>query len=624
MRIYSKVVNHPFADSLAQSIFQTGIVPSDTDYRIYRDYGMLKGLDLAVTENGYVYHTVLDAVGIIPSGTLQHYGDTVLNMLEAFDNNPMLLYEQKAIEDAIYFDINVSTFVTIFACILGFYSILFRPFLKNKPISSTEVILAKLDASPLFAISVGFAFFCGILGAFVLPLIIAGFLIVTGNSMLWYSHIDVLAVTFIIPSFFAFSRFRNSLFDALVKNVHQTISKKMDSCQIDSKPCLKKFLNESQLRWQILFWIFILILSYVFSMRGITPFCWFWIVALSFSKMNTMIEKTLFHQLITFLPSLMTVLALRKLLAVMIPVSGRMGAISASDFVIGGICALGGAILAPNLPLLTALPNNKKNMTLLVMLLWIFVVLSFIFVYKHGYTPTKPKRLRIGESRITSYYENGTEIEETGLQLNCVDHSCWNKLKPEKILKHLNTNSAYSGGCGIQKLANHVFCRYPHFYPIAGLAKSVIWQPIKTSVFLDQVKPSVKLLEITPQKCEEKNCVEALFLFTGPKRLSLKFSSIQDVFAGWSLGQTTLVFRKECNCHFIQIIDSGGWISFRLRIKFQFPVNLKKFKIVWEIISFDSTKETETIKSVIDYLPDWSTVDERWIADMILAETAIL
>ena len=44
VNLYSNHVPHPSAAVVGQELFASGIIPSDTDYRIYRDFGGLPGL----------------------------------------------------------------------------------------------------------------------------------------------------------------------------------------------------------------------------------------------------------------------------------------------------------------------------------------------------------------------------------------------------------------------------------------------------------------------------------------------------------------------------------------------------------------------------------------------------
>ena len=47
VQAYIQAATHPFGSIIGEEIFQSGIIPSDTDFRIFRDFADIPGLDIA-------------------------------------------------------------------------------------------------------------------------------------------------------------------------------------------------------------------------------------------------------------------------------------------------------------------------------------------------------------------------------------------------------------------------------------------------------------------------------------------------------------------------------------------------------------------------------------------------
>lgn len=86
---YARSVPLPYGTVLGQDIFQSGVIPSDTDFRVYRDTGRLRGLDLALYQDGYAYHTALDRVERVQPGSIQHMGGNTLALVRELATGPL-------------------------------------------------------------------------------------------------------------------------------------------------------------------------------------------------------------------------------------------------------------------------------------------------------------------------------------------------------------------------------------------------------------------------------------------------------------------------------------------------------------------------------------------------------
>ena len=57
-------------------------MPSDTEFRIFQDFGNIHGIDMAYVANGYVYHTEYDTIEQIDEGTVQRAGTNLLAIVK--------------------------------------------------------------------------------------------------------------------------------------------------------------------------------------------------------------------------------------------------------------------------------------------------------------------------------------------------------------------------------------------------------------------------------------------------------------------------------------------------------------------------------------------------------------
>jgi hypothetical protein len=101
-----KAVSRPLAQAVSEEVFQSGIIPSDTDFRIFRDFGNLAGMDFAHTAKGYRYHTKFDSIDYLTQGVLQRTGENMLNLVLSLVNSFELDDISKFSKDssAVYFD----------------------------------------------------------------------------------------------------------------------------------------------------------------------------------------------------------------------------------------------------------------------------------------------------------------------------------------------------------------------------------------------------------------------------------------------------------------------------------------------------------------------------------------
>jgi hypothetical protein len=103
IRAYRQSVPRPFGHSVAEELFETGVIPSATDFQIFRDDGEVPGLDFAYVDNGWRYHTRYDSLDYISMESVQHTGENILELTKKLANANELENPPEG-TFAIYFD----------------------------------------------------------------------------------------------------------------------------------------------------------------------------------------------------------------------------------------------------------------------------------------------------------------------------------------------------------------------------------------------------------------------------------------------------------------------------------------------------------------------------------------
>uniref|UniRef100_A0A8C4S118 Endoplasmic reticulum metallopeptidase 1 n=1 Tax=Erpetoichthys calabaricus TaxID=27687 RepID=A0A8C4S118_ERPCA len=189
VKAYALAAVHPFASVVGQDIFQSGAIPSTTDFIIFTKHGHIPGIDMAFIENGYLYHTRFDTANRILTESIQRAGDNILAVIKHLaTSNELSASIQYQHDSMVYFDLlgvylvaypaRTGTIINCIVAVVTFIYLINRMFLPKD--NGGRYWQSFLYGTFVTVITWGITTGVSVLVAVIVT--------ATGRAMFWYNH----------------------------------------------------------------------------------------------------------------------------------------------------------------------------------------------------------------------------------------------------------------------------------------------------------------------------------------------------------------------------------------------------------------------------------------------------
>ncbi|XP_066259368.1 endoplasmic reticulum metallopeptidase 1-like [Euwallacea similis] len=589
-------VPHPFGQVAGEELFQTGLLPSDTDFRIFRDYGKLVGLDMAFIKNGYRYHTKHDRFSYIPFGSYQHVGDNALYLLKSLSNAPEVSQPLNMKGKAVYFDvfgwffvhytnfigqiINVSTvmlsLVVFIYSLLSFKLAFSRPTLKFLPVA-TGAILGSWILSVLFVV------------------VLAILLDLLGKTMTWFGQPWLIFGLYVVP---VLGLSGILLFLTNHENISLSIR-----CQIQA---------------HLVRLIFTVILAFGTAFNVRTAYAL--MIPILFSSIAfIVIHATSLHRSVKYwliiyilfliLPSMNLMYQALTTFSLFIPMTGLIGSDKNPDMIIGSIAAVFSILIFSPLTALTnALRNARYFFAFVGLLFVISIILLFTplgFPYSAKESNPTPQRQWILHTSRKFFNESGDlSKSDAGFFLLNLDRNSPNILKGYvKDLARavpLSDDCERYAGCGMP-LSHHRMIKIVPYSTWIPAEEPVLPEPLNMTYVTENVSST-----------EVKYNIK----ITGTDRLTIYIIPKEDV------SMQNISFVAELNSSHITFQGRPMYFIYRQlgtgELKHSFTFNVRtqtnwigptvNLTVVGRYVHPSRMKKTAQYLELIQQMPQWTDV----------------
>ncbi|KAG7383940.1 Endoplasmic reticulum metallopeptidase 1 [Phytophthora pseudosyringae] len=589
---YAQGAKYPHASIIAQELFQSGIIPADTDYRIYRDFGFVAGMDFAYIANGYVYHTTLDDVSRIQPGAVQRLGENVVGVVDQLGGEPGRLKrvaENPQISRTFFSDVMGLTMVTASKettfVLCGGVLLLAVIYLLLSHVSFSERLTAFVLIMRCFGAATGASLTVAVLLSLYAPLP-------------WYSQPYLAGALFLSP--------------ALAGMLHQLASvldKKADKVTPEALWRLEESLFEAMICiWMGALAICMqlgLISSYILAVWIFFPLVGQVLCQLlqrfSMFSSNMYIYISLGAMTI---PVIHTMCCFAIALTFFIPLLGRSGPVVPPDVVLSLLmCIILLIMVSYSGRVFCFLPVRQLKLIRNVCIIITVAATAYASI-RNPYSDICPKRIMLQHVQREVVLPNGDVQTDSGLWINSLDFR-----GPDPIKSHLASTQWKDVRMQVapEELYEHaeVYGHMPWSLPVKHML------PEDKSWYLPAAAPTfpsdthkAKLEVLSSTYSEETDRRKIRFVFTGPSHMNLFVDAKKTKLTSWSMGNGVSGPVAEAEDAYILQFCSGTVPSsyhFWIEAESNKPIDVAFVGHFLEVT-------TPEMKEFSDVLPSWTVV----------------
>uniref|UniRef100_A0A8C6SIH7 Endoplasmic reticulum metallopeptidase 1 n=1 Tax=Neogobius melanostomus TaxID=47308 RepID=A0A8C6SIH7_9GOBI len=450
VQAYVHAAKHPFASVVGQEVFQSGIIPSDTDFRIYRDFGNIPGIDLAFIENGFLYHTKYDTADRILTDSIQRAGDNILSVLK------YLVTSEKMADTAEYRHGNM-VFFDLLGVVAVAYPARVGAILNYMVAAATFIYLAKkasLRGNADLACATGVTILCWFV-TLLSVLIVALLITLLGRSMFWYNHFYAC-----VCLYGAATTGKMVFIHTLAKNLYYGGVRLVELGDL--------YFDVSLLLWVCgLVWLTQqgLCSAYVPMFMVAFPLVTKLLLAKEFKHRGASAKYCVLYLLGLALPYVHFMFLIWVVFEIFTPIMGRSGTELPPEVVLATLVTLATIFLSSYF-----VSSNITIIFNLFLVMFLLVSSGLFFPYSGDPDSPRPKRVFLQHTTRTFHNLQGqVESQDSGLWINSFDYTAIQHITP-----HIpEINDTVRTECR----QDRPFCGYPWFLPVRFLSKKNWYLP---------------------------------------------------------------------------------------------------------------------------------------------------